>query len=82
MYVLRNPQQPVPMLWVTCSEFVRKINNFIFDIYIQLIITGLKKSLHLSPFCLLDLILAIRRRKKGKSYVLNIRVCLNSNSNS
>ena len=80
MYVLRNPQQPVPMLWVTCSEFVRKINNFIFNIYIQLIIAGLKKSLHLSPFCLLDLILAIM--KKEKSYVLNIRVCLNSNSNS
>ena len=36
----------------------------------QLIIAGLKTSLHLTPFCLLDLILAII--KKEKFYVLDI----------
>ena len=79
MHVLQNPQQPMPMFWVTCNEFVRKINNFIFNIHMQLIIAGLKTSLYLSPFCLLDLILAIM--KKEKSYVLNIRVCPNANQN-
>ena len=43
----------------TCNEFVRTINNFIFNLYIQFIIADLKTSLHLTPFCLLDLILAI-----------------------
>ena len=47
--------------------------SFIFNMYMQLIIAGLKTSLHLTPFCLLDLILAII--KKEKFYVLNIRVC-------
>ena len=32
--------------------------------YIQLIIAGLKTSLHLTPFCLLDLILAIIIKEK------------------
>ena len=41
--------------------------------YIQLIIAGLKTSLHLTPFCLLDLILAII--KKEKNYLSNIGVC-------
>ena len=41
--------------------------------YIQLIIAALKTSLHLTPFCLLDLILAII--KKEKNYLSNIGVC-------
>ena len=41
--------------------------------YIQLIIAGLKTSLCLTPFCLLDLILAII--KMEKFYVLNIGGC-------
>ena len=46
--------------------------------YIQLIIAGLKTSLHLTPFCLLELILAII--KKGKK-ILNIGVCQIANQN-
>ena len=66
MQVLRNPQQPLLFCGYrgTCSESVRTINNFIFNLYIQLIIAGLKASLHLTPFCLLDLILAIIKKEK------------------
>ena len=53
--------------------------SFIFNMYMQLIIAGLKTSLHLTPFCLLDLILAII--KKEKFYVLNIGVCQIANQN-
>ena len=35
-----------------------------FNMYIQLIIAGLKTILHLTPSCLLDLILAIIKKKK------------------
>ena len=38
--------------------------SFIFNMYMQLIIAGLKTSLHLTPFCLLDLILAIIKKEK------------------
>ena len=41
--------------------------SFIFNMYMQLIIAGLKTSLHLTPFCLLELILAII--KKGKNFI-------------
>ena len=44
--------------------------SFIFNIYMQLIIAGLKASLHLTPFCLLELILAII--KKGKKNIYQI----------
>ena len=44
--------------------------SFIFDMSVQLIIAGLKTSLQLTPFCLLELILAII--KKEKNYLLNI----------
>ena len=44
--------------------------SFIFNMYMQLIIVGLKTSLQLTPFCLLELILAII--KKEKNYLLNI----------
>ena len=44
--------------------------SFIFNIYMQLIIAGLKTSLHLTPFCLLELILAII--KKGKKNIYQI----------
>ena len=47
--------------------------------YIQLIIAGLKTSLYLTPFCLLDLILTII--KDEKFYVLNIGVCQITNQN-
>ena len=47
--------------------------------YIKFIIAGLKTSLHLTPFCLLDLILAIIKKKKF--YVLNIGVCQIANQN-
>ena len=47
--------------------------------YIQFVIAGLKISLHLTPFRLLDLILAII--KKEKFYVLNIGVCQIANQN-
>ena len=47
--------------------------------YIQLIIAGLKTCLHLTSFCLLDLILAII--KKEKFYVLNIGVYQIANQN-
>ena len=53
--------------------------SFIFNMYMQLIIAGLKTILHLTPFCLLDLILAII--KKEKFYVLNTRVCQIANQN-
>ena len=61
MQVLRNPQQPLLFCGYrgTCSESVRTINNFIFNLYIQLIIAGL----HLTPFCLLDLIFAIIKKE-------------------
>ena len=61
MQVLRNPQQPLLFCGYrgTCSESVRTINNFVFNLYIQLIIAGLKTGLHLTPFCLRDLIFAI-----------------------
>ena len=58
---------------------MRTINKFIFNLYIQLIIAGLKTSLHLTPFSLLDLILAMI--KKEKFYVLNIGVCQIANQN-
>ena len=45
----------------------------------QLIIAGLKTTLHLTPFCLLELILAII--KKEKKYLLNIGVCQTTNQN-
>ena len=48
--------------------------SFIFNMYMQLIIAGLKTSLHLTPFCLLELILAIIKKRK-KFYLLNIGVC-------
>ena len=48
--------------------------------YIQLITAGLKTSLHLTPFCLLDLILAIIIKEK-KNYVLNIGVWQIANQN-
>ena len=38
--------------------------DLIFNMYIQLIIAYLKTSLHLTPFCLLDLILAIIKKEK------------------
>ena len=44
----------------------------------QLIIAGLKTSLHLIPFCLLDLILAIIKKEKN---LLNIGVCQIANQN-
>ena len=61
---------------------MRTINNFIFfifNLYIQLIIAGLKTSLHLTPFRFLNLILAIT--KKEKFYVLNIGGCQIANQN-
>ena len=52
--------------------------SFIFNMYMQLIIAGLKTSLHLTPFCLLELILAIIKKGKKK---LNIGVCQIANQN-
>ena len=46
----------------------------------QLIIAGLKTTLHLTPFCLLELILAIIKKGK-KKYLLNIGVCQIANQN-
>ena len=48
------------ILLISCSMQV----SFIFNMYMQLIIAGLKTSLHLTPFCLLDLILAIIKKEK------------------
>ena len=45
--------------------------SFIFNMYMQLIVAGLKTSLQLTPFCLLELILAIIKKGK-KKYLLNI----------
>ena len=50
------------ILLISCSIQV----SFIFNMYIQLIIAGLKTSLHLTPFCLLELILAIIKKRKKK----------------
>ena len=44
--------------------------SFIFNMYMQLIIAGLKTSLHLTPFCSLELILAII--KNGKNFIYKI----------
>ena len=41
--------------------------SFIFNIYMQLIIAVLKTSLQLTPFCLVESILAIT--KKGKQFI-------------
>ena len=41
--------------------------GFIFNMYMQLVIASLKTSLHLTPFYLLELILAII--KKGKNFI-------------
>ena len=41
--------------------------GFIFNMYMQLVIASLKTSLHLTPFYLLELILAII--KKGKKFI-------------
>ena len=41
--------------------------SFIFNMYMQLLIAGLKTSLNLTLFCLLELMLAII--KKGKSFI-------------
>ena len=46
------------ILLISCSMQV----SFIFNMYMQLIIAGLKTSLHLTPFCLLGLILAIIKK--------------------
>ena len=47
--------------------------------YIQLIIASLKTILHLTPFCLLDLLLTIMKKKKF--YLLNIEGCQIANQN-
>ena len=47
--------------------------------HVQLIIAGLETSLHLTPFCLLQLILAIIKKKKF--YVLNTGVSQIANQN-
>ena len=51
------------ILLISCSMQV----SFIFNMYMQLIIAGLKTSLHLTPFCLLELILAIIKNGKNLS---------------